>query len=689
MLSSFISYIPKGNKRKTKNLNHHDRVPTLAIGPSGSARGGEYSAYAASAPWDYNGAYSRTYGSPILDIHDQRRTRDGQQRVSEEEFLQAPPPASPRLDLDIPSSHLQLSGLLPPELAKGDSIALLIDEELRNDARATGERPWVDDMDVAERYEQRRSGQGYRAAHEQELAEDSPSASSASSDGVPIPPRQPFLEDDEDEDSIYSLEYVNFDPDAPPVSSHLHLCANSFNIYSESPESESRTHRGRRGINPTIRASLRSLCWMHPSHCSQIQASVSRRPAPAPIKIPNLALYGPKVQLLPGSSGYQSRPQSRGNESIISTEPSSAVSGTSLARALFANTFVLSGNQTSRYRSGVSMNLTRQDSATLPRGEHPLMSSPFFRDRPEQIGSPILIPAGTGVSLPPPSSYRPSTAESMHRHRVPRRSVPDRPMTAPSSKHFSAASLPIKHASETDQPETETQPKEDEIVSAPVDASSDQKGLHRISRISEVASPPPSAPPSASTPGVASEHEESNVGSEAEASPSLPTDDKLGPEPQSSPSPSPSNPTHVHAASLPASDVPNIALPQLSQSQEEVLMQTNDEPGVHLSALNSPNPTPRSAGEFSISSEPGSGREIDNVLDYYQFESQPTTFPNLRLPFSPISEESSSMLSPVSSANQRSANGSNSGVSLVGESKMSQQQNDARMSVLSSSARGM
>ncbi|KAJ8700799.1 hypothetical protein PTI98_003789 [Pleurotus ostreatus] len=570
MLSSFISYIPKGNKRKTKNLNHHGRVPTLAIGPSGSARGGEYSAYAASAPWDYSGAYSQTYRSPILDIHDQRRTRDGQQRVSEEEFLQAPPPASPRLDLDIPSSHLQLSGLLPPELAKGDSIALLIDEELSNDARATGERPWVDDMDVAERYEQRRSGQGYPAAHEQESAEDSPSASSASSDGVPIPPRQPFLEDEEDEDSIYSLEYVNFDPDAPPRTK------------AEPTEGEEES------ILP--------------------YASVSRRPAPAPIKIPNLALYGPKVQLLPGSSGYQSRPQSRGNESIISTEPSSAVSGTSLARALFANTFVLSGNQTSRYRSGVSMNLTRQDSATLPRGEHPLMSSPFFRDRPEQIGSPILIPAGTGVSLPPPSSYRPSTAESMHRHRVPRRSVPDRPMTAPSSKHFSAASLPIKHASETDQPETETKPKEDEIVSAPIDASSDQKGLHRISRISEVASPPPSAPPSASTPGVASEHEENNVGSEAEASPSLLTDDKLGPEPQSSPSPSPSNPTHVHAASLPASDVPNIALPQLSQSQEEVPMQTNEEPGVHLGALNSPNPTPRSAGEFSISSEPGSGR---------------------------------------------------------------------------------
>ncbi|KAF9491527.1 hypothetical protein BDN71DRAFT_1510293 [Pleurotus eryngii] len=652
MLSSFISYIPKGSKRKTKNLNHHDRVPTLAIGPSGSARGGEYSAYGAGAPWDYNGAYSQTYRSPILDIHDQRRTRDGQQRVSEEEFLQAPPPASPRLDLDIPSSHLQLSGLLPPELAKGDSIALLIDEELRNDARASGERPWVDDMDVAGRYEQRRSGKGYPAAHEQESAEDSPSASSASSDGVPIPPRQPFLEDEEDEDSIYSLEYVNFDPDAPPSAKRAK---------AEPTEGEEES------ILP--------------------YASVSRRPAPAPIKIPNLALYGPKVQLLPGSSGYQSRPQSRGNESIISTEPSSAVSGTSLARALFANTFVLSGNQTSRYRSGVSMNLTRQDSATLPRGEHPLMSSPFFRDRPEQIGSPILIPVGTGVSLPPPSSYRPSTAESMHRHRVPRRSVPDRPMTAPSSKHFSAASLPIKHASETDQSETETEPKENEIVSAPVDASSDQK-LHRISRISEVASPPPSAPPSASTPGIASEHEENNAGSEAEASPSLPTDDKLGPEPQSSPSPSPSpsNPTHVQAASLPASDVPNIALPQLSQSQE-VPIQTNDEPGVHLSALYSPNPTPRSAGEFSISSEPGSGREIDNVLDYYQFESQPTTFPNLRLPFSPISEESSSMLSPVSPANQRSANGSNSGVSLVGESKMSQQQNDARMSVLSSSAR--
>ncbi|KAG6915124.1 hypothetical protein DXG01_013177 [Tephrocybe rancida] len=59
-----------------------------------------------------------------------------------------------------------------------------------------------------------------------------------------------------------------------------------------------------------------------------------RKPAPAPTKIPNAAFHNPKVQLLPSSDAP--RPTS-----TISSPESSAVT---LARALMANTFVLSGD---------------------------------------------------------------------------------------------------------------------------------------------------------------------------------------------------------------------------------------------------------------------------------------------------------------------------------------------------------
>jgi hypothetical protein len=74
---------------------------------------------------------------------------------------------------------------------------------------------------------------------------------------------------------------------------------------------------------------------------------------------------------------------------------SSAVSGTTLARALFANSFMLSDDRrTSRPRSS---GVVRQDSATLPRGEHP-----FWRDRRISGGEIILSgSSGRGSPVPP------------------------------------------------------------------------------------------------------------------------------------------------------------------------------------------------------------------------------------------------------------------------------------------------
>ncbi|KAG6839664.1 hypothetical protein C0991_000409 [Blastosporella zonata] len=84
----------------------------------------------------------------------------------------------------------------------------------------------------------------------------------------------------------------------------------------------------------------------------------SKRPAPSPIKIPNTKTKTASVISSPDST------------------LSSGVSGTTLARALMANTFVLSPDSMLRQSRGSSM-LTRVDSATLPRSEY----SPYYRDR--------------------------------------------------------------------------------------------------------------------------------------------------------------------------------------------------------------------------------------------------------------------------------------------------------------------
>lgn len=55
--------------------------------------------------------------------------------------------------------------------------------------------------------------------------------------------------------------------------------------------------------------------------------------------------------------------------SSLSDIASSAISGTTIARALMSNSFVLSTDPSSLYRSGTSAGLTRTDSTTLPNWE--------------------------------------------------------------------------------------------------------------------------------------------------------------------------------------------------------------------------------------------------------------------------------------------------------------------------------
>ncbi|KAI0372526.1 hypothetical protein BV20DRAFT_964120 [Pilatotrama ljubarskyi] len=121
----------------------------------------------------------------------------------------------------------------------------------------------------------------------------------------------------------------------------------------------------------------------------------SRKPTPSPIKIPNNSTSA-KIRVQSSSESesadtHAANPPSGPTKSSHPPTPSSAVtddiasaiSGTSMARALVATSFILSNeSRASKYKSGV----TRQDSATLPRGEHPLINSPYMRERRASSG---------------------------------------------------------------------------------------------------------------------------------------------------------------------------------------------------------------------------------------------------------------------------------------------------------------
>ncbi|OJT10695.1 hypothetical protein TRAPUB_12788 [Trametes pubescens] len=140
-----------------------------------------------------------------------------------------------------------------------------------------------------------------------------------------------------------------------------------------------------------------------------------RKPTPSPIKIPNnstsakIRVQSSAEESADGNKNVppplptkSSRPPSP--SSAITDDISSAVSGTSMARALVATSFVLSNeSRASKYKSG----MTRQDSATLPRGEHPLINSPYMRERRASSGEP----GSARSSSVPPVPRLPSRAE--------------------------------------------------------------------------------------------------------------------------------------------------------------------------------------------------------------------------------------------------------------------------------------
>ncbi|KAG2007284.1 hypothetical protein CC2G_014988 [Coprinopsis cinerea AmutBmut pab1-1] len=125
---------------------------------------------------------------------------------------------------------------------------------------------------------------------------------------------------------------------------------------------------------------------------------------PSPLKIPEDRTSEPDDDF--GFNGV-SRPMSG-----LSSPLSSAISGTTLARQLMANTYVLSSdNRRSRYRS-FGGGLTRSDSTTLPRGERGGMID-YFEVDPEAPPIPTnaeelyIAPKTPRTPLPPTDSAKP------------------------------------------------------------------------------------------------------------------------------------------------------------------------------------------------------------------------------------------------------------------------------------------
>ena len=152
-----------------------------------------------------------------------------------------------------------------------------------------------------------------------------------------------------------------------------------------------------------------------------ITLPLPRKPAPTPIKIPH---HSSKVRIERSASTTNSalkessapfpvancdpqnplRPGTVYPTPVVSAnDDTSAISGTTLARALIANSFILSNDNPgiNRYRSGG--HLARQDSATLPGTyENELLISPYWRDRRISGGEIVHFPdSGIDSSIPP------------------------------------------------------------------------------------------------------------------------------------------------------------------------------------------------------------------------------------------------------------------------------------------------
>ncbi|KAK2460026.1 hypothetical protein APHAL10511_007949 [Amanita phalloides] len=184
------------------------------------------------------------------------------------------------------------------------------------------------------------------------------------------------------------------------------------------------------------------------------------------------------------------------NDYVSSQPPSpasSAVSGTTLARALISNSFVLSidTRDSRKYRSGVST-LTRTDSATLPMGDHPFLSSLHARER--GLGGEGVPPWANSAEDIPPVPPMPSEAELQvlaSKAYTPHSGAFLR-KTGDFKRHSSTGSLDLARSPELSAPVAYS----DIPVTAVIDSVSagSVQASRRINRITEATSSAPASP---------------------------------------------------------------------------------------------------------------------------------------------------------------------------------------------------
>ncbi|TFY52312.1 hypothetical protein EVG20_g10603, partial [Dentipellis fragilis] len=143
------------------------------------------------------------------------------------------------------------------------------------------------------------------------------------------------------------------------------------------------------------------------------------KPAPAPIKIPNPRA---KVQIQrsadisdAGSALHPPNSQVSAH-SPLERDDASIISGITLPGALIADAFSLS-NQAEHRQSRYQRRITRQDSATLPHGENPLLNSPFMSGFRISGGEVIAPDSGRGSPIPPVPPLPPSATQALQSER--------------------------------------------------------------------------------------------------------------------------------------------------------------------------------------------------------------------------------------------------------------------------------
>ena len=253
-----------------------------------------------------------------------------------------------------------------------------------------------------------------------------------------------------------------------------------------------------------------------------------------------------------------------------------------------ANSFAFSADHRgSRYRSGVS--LVRADSATLPRGEFSLLHSPHWRERTNSGGELTLSPSS---ALTPPVPPVPDNAELVY---VPPKAARHTPESR--SKRYDSATVT-----------TPSDRGSDSGMTSPL-ANGELQVLRRTARVpgQNVSPLPKPHDPAAAPPGC----DQSSV-TDAHPPKDVPDQDPKPLQPVSPPDPTPS-------------PSPSSLKQESDKSLDSAVSPVASEP-------------------------PSSGRDIDNVLDYYSLNdnSSDIAVHGFRPAFSPISEETSSQVSPAS-----------------------------------------